>query len=423
MREFGIRLNGERNVKMDKTNLVMIGHVDHGKSTLIGRLLYDAGEIMPEKFKEIVETSKKLGRDTEFAFLADNLEEEREDAMTIDIIHTPFKSKYEYTIIDCPGHKEFIKNMLTGASQAEAAVLVLSAKENEGIQEQTKRHLFLASMLGIKQLFVAINKMDTINYSEKRFESLKQELIKILKNLDFSNVFFIPISAKKGDNVFKKSEKMNWYRGDELIKILDKNISPLESSSDKPLRFLVQDLYNVGNEKIVVGKIETGRLKKSSEVLFNLAGQKGIVNSIKGSDEDKKEAVAGENIGITFDEVNFSEIKRGEVVSNLDEKPKVKREFDAEIFLLGEIPLKEQDNIVIRCGTMEAKCRIKIIGIIDSTTGNRIEKKEELDPVDAASIKILTSEPLAIEKFSNIPALGRFLLIKENKIAAAGVIK
>jgi len=307
-------------------NLVIVGHIDHGKSTLIGRLLYDSGAINKDKIKTVKSEVEELNKEEfEFAFIMDNLQEEREGGITIDTIQTPFESKkYVYTIIDCPGHKEFIKNMLTGASQADAAILLLSAKPDEKIQEQTKRHVFLVNMLGIKQIFVAINKLDLVNYSEDSYNELKNDMMNFLLDIgyDKSNITFIPISAKKGDNVFKKSENMPWYKGETLIEILDKNVKLLEPLNKKSLRLPIQDIYEINGKKILVGLVETGKLSIGDNVSFKPSNISGKVTSIEKWNEKLNVVEAGESIGFTID-ADISNIKRGDVCSLSINKPKV----------------------------------------------------------------------------------------------------
>ncbi|MEM7820229.1 MAG: GTP-binding protein, partial [Candidatus Aenigmatarchaeota archaeon] len=244
-------------------NLVTIGHVDHGKSTLVGRLLYDSGNIKEEDMRKLKEIAKELKKETfEFAFVMDKLKEERERGVTIDIMHTRFDTpKYYFTIIDAPGHRDFVKNMITGASQADAAILVCSAKE--GVQEQTKEHVFLIKVLGVKQMIVAINKMDAVNYDKAKFETLKTDLTKLLQTVgyDVSKILFIPVSAYAGDNVVKKSTNMPWYTGPTLFETLDTLVVPPQPI-DKPLRLPIQDVYTItGIGTVPVGRVETGILK------------------------------------------------------------------------------------------------------------------------------------------------------------------
>ncbi|MCD6476856.1 MAG: GTP-binding protein [Candidatus Aenigmarchaeota archaeon] len=407
-------------------NLVIVGHIDHGKSTLIGRLLYDSGAINKDKIKTVKSEVEELNKEEfEFAFIMDNLQEEREGGITIDTIQTPFESKkYVYTIIDCPGHKEFIKNMLTGASQADAAILLLSAKPDEKIQEQTKRHVFLVNMLGIKQIFVAINKLDLVNYSEDSYNELKNDMMNFLLDIgyDKSNITFIPISAKKGDNVFKKSENMPWYKGETLIEILDKNVKLLEPLNKKSLRLPIQDIYEINGKKILVGLVETGKLSIGDNVSFKPSNISGKVTSIEKWNEKLNVVEAGESIGFTID-ADISNIKRGDVCSLSINKPKVVNKIKGEIFLLGTLDINTDDTgLIIRCGTGETKCKIEKIEKINSENGKSESIVEKLNVAEAGVVDILLENPLAIDKFSEIAQLGRFVIIKNNNVAASGII-
>jgi len=296
---------------LQKINLVVVGHKDHGKSTLIGRLLFDSKAILEQKLQEIEDELKKSGKEEfKFAFILDSLEEERRGGLTIDVMQTPFKTKkYLYTIIDCPGHREFIKNMLTGASQADAAILVVSAKE--GIQDQTKQHLFLIKTLGISQLILAVNKMDKVNYDAGRFEEVSKKLKEILSSLGYGKVPIIPVSAFVGDNAFKRSEKMQWYDGLTLVETLDKTISPSTLPLNKPLRGCVQDIYEVEKRKIVVCKVETGVLESGNVVLFCPSGKKGLVRNVEVFGREARKAEPGDSVGLVvdgIDEIKYSEI-------------------------------------------------------------------------------------------------------------------
>lgn len=410
---------------MQKINIVVIGHIDHGKSTLMGRLLYDSGSLPEEKIEEVKKTAEKLGKDMELAFFIDSLEEEREDAMTIDIMHIPLKiNGREYLLIDCPGHKELIKNMLSGASEADRAILIISAKKDEGVQEQTKRHLFLAKMLGIEQVFIVINKMDEVSYNEERFNEIKNTINKFLikLNYDYKKIFFVPISAKLGENILKKSEKMRWYEGDCLIDLLEKNISTPLPVIERQLIGLVQDIYDIESKRLIITKVESGKIRVNDEIILNLCRQKGKIKSIRIYGEERDFAEAGESIGLEIENVDLDKIRRGEVISKT-ELNKV-REISAEIFLLLDEEIKEGESLEIRCGTAEAECQLyKIEKIVDSSTAEEIiEKKGIISPREAATAILKLSEPMIIEKFSYIPSLGRFLLIKNNKIVAAGIV-
>ena len=413
-------------MQSQKANVVIIGHVDHGKSTLIGRLLYDSGSLQDEKIEEVKKTAEKLGKEMEFAFFIDSLEEEREDAMTIDIMHIPLKiNNRDYLLIDCPGHKELIKNMLSGASEAHSAILVISAKRDEGVQEQTKRHLFLAKMLGIEQIFIAVNKMDEVSYSKERFDEIQQTLNEFLKKLNFysNQIFFIPISAKLGENIFKKSERMEWYNRECLTELLEKNVSAQQLSSAKPFIGLVQDIYNIKNEKIVIVKVEEGRISVNDNIIFNLSQHREKIAGIKIFGEKRNFAEAGESVGLEIKNLNADDIKRGEVASKVILNKT--KNIEARIFVLSELSLNESDSLQIICGTAERECKLfEIEEKIDSSTCEKIRgEKREIGYTETALVLLKLSEPITAEKFSEIPVLGRFLLIKNNKIVAAGIIK
>jgi elongation factor 1-alpha len=413
-------------MELPKINIVIIGHIDHGKSTLIGRLLYDAGAIKTGRMKELEETTKQLQKDFEFAFVMDSFEEEVLGGLTIDTIQTPFKSKkHLYTIIDCPGHKEFIKNMITGASQADAGILVISAKEGEGVQEQTKRHVFLAKLLGIKQLFVVVNKMDTVNYEKEKFEDICKEARKFFSSVGFDpeKIHFIPISAKEGDNVFKKSDKMLWYTDLTLIDTLDNEVTEPTSPVDKPLRIPVQNVFKMGEEEIIVGKVETGVLRTGDDVLFKPSSITGTVLSIEMFGEKKDKAIPGESIGFRVN-CGCSNLKRGEVCSNMKNPASVSKNFEAEVALISDLDINSSEKLLMRCGTAEVECEVnKIIQRVDSSSGVVIEESaKSIKSGEAGSVKFISSLPIVLERFSELPQLGRFILIKENRIVAIGIV-
>ena len=279
-------------------NLVTIGHVDQGKSTLVGRLLWDTGNVPEQVMKKIEEKAKELKKESfKFAFLMDRMKEERERGVTIDVMHQRFDTKkYYYTIIDAPGHRDFVKNMITGASQADVAILVVGAKD--GVMPQTKEHVFLVRTLGVKDLIVVINKMDEVNYDQKRYEEVKKDVENLLKTVgyDTSKILFIPISAWYGDNVAKRSDKMPWYDGPILLEALDA-VEPPELPVDKPLRIPVQDVYNIkGVGMVLVGRVETGKLKPGDKIIVEPAHKEAEVKSIEMHHEPLPEAKAGDNI-------------------------------------------------------------------------------------------------------------------------------
>jgi elongation factor 1-alpha len=401
----------------------VIGHKDHGKSTLIGRLLYDSKAIQEQKLDEIRAELKQTGkRKFEFAFLLDSLEEERKGGLTIDIMQTPFKSKkYLYTIIDCPGHKEFIKKMLTGASQADAAVLVVSAKE--GVQDQTRQHTFLIKTLGIKQLVVAINKMDKVGYKESSYRKICNKLKQILQSLGYYDVLMIPISAMKGDNVYRKSRKMEWYKGFTLIETLDKKIAPPLLPLNKPLRGVVQDVYPYEKGKqIIACKIETGLLTPGKEVVFNPSGKKGRLKKILSFGTAMEKVEPGESVGLLIDKINA--VERGEVLSYPENQPMKIKAFTAEIILFSDVSLKEGDEITIRYGTAEKKCKVQqILSEIDPVNLTvRVRYPKVLKEEKVGEVELLALDPICLEKYSDFPELGRFVIKGKKGTAAAGIV-
>jgi elongation factor 1-alpha len=408
-------------LSLPKINLVVVGHKDHGKSTLIGRLLYDSNAIPELKLQEIREELKSGGKEFEFAFILDSLEEERTGGLTIDIMHAPFKSeKYFYTIIDCPGHKEFIRKMLTGASQADAAVLVTSAKE--GIQDQTKEHLFLVKTLGIKQLVVAASKMDMIGYDEEKFRKFSCGLEKMLGSLGYCDVPVVPVSAFEGENVTKPSGKMEWYRGKSLIEVLDETVKPPKPLSEKPLRCVVQDVYEIEGQDVAVCKVETGKLKTGKSVVVMPVAQKGVVEKIESFGETVREANPGDSVGIILK--GTSSPKRGYVLVSPQENLSPTKEFVAELIVFGDLVLREGDQVPIRLGTAETECRVQnILEKIDAVNLTVMEEKpQSLESGEVGKIVFQTTEPLYVEEYSEFSELGRFVIIGKKGATAAGIV-
>jgi len=401
-------------------NVVLVGHVDHGKSTLIGRLLYDSESIKDERVEEIQKLAEEYKRKFEFAYFLDSFEDELKEERTIDTVSLMFKSKKNfYTITDVPGHKEFIKNMLTGASHAEVAVLVVSAEE--GVQEQTRRHMFLLKMLGIKQVFVVVNKMDIKDYKKERFEEVKEQISKLLDSFDYATeeMLFIPVSAMEGDNIYTYSEQMEWYDGLKLIDALD---DVTLEGKEKPLRFAVQDIYKVEDEETIVGRVESGILRRADNVIFEPSGVKAEVEKIKVFEGELAEATTGDSISVTIGDGGLRGIKRGAVFGLVESPPKPTKQFLGEVVLLGK-ELKKGETLELRCGTAKVECEIREIKEkINSETGEVIETNPNgINEHDAATI-VFATEPLVVEEFAEIPELGRFVLVKANKNIGAGVV-
>ena len=396
-------------------NVVIIGHVDHGKSTLIGRLLYDSESITEGRVEEIQKLAEEYRRRFEFAYFIDSFDDELREERTIDTTGVMFKGQqHVYAITDVPGHKEFIKNMLTGASHADVAVLVVAA--DEGIREQTGRHAFLINMLGIKQLSVLVNKMDLVDYRQEVFESIKGGVSKLLGSFGYSGTDFIPASAMEGDNIYKASLRMKWYQGPTLIQVLDR----VEVGRElRPLRFAVQDTYSVDSQRVVVGRVESGTLRRGDQVVFQPSGVRGRIEDMKVFHSEIQKAEQGDSIGIVIDD----EVNRGDVCGLLEAPPVATTEFLGEAVLL-EKDLRKGDRLELRCGTARVGCEVKEIRErINSETGEVMERQpSEISENDAATI-IFATEPLVVEKFSEIPELGRFVLVKEGNIGAGVVLE
>jgi len=406
-------------IKKDTSKIVIIGHVDHGKSTLIGRLLLETGSLPKDKLAEVKKISRELGKDTEIAYLADHLKEERERNITIDTTQIFFHTrKKNYVIIDVPGHVEFIKNMLTGASHAEDAVLIIDA--NEGIMEQTRRHAFLISFLGIRSLVIVVNKMDLLGYEESKFNEIKDQISSFMAQACIPIDKIIPISAKEGVNVFKRSRKTPWYRGMTLIEVLD-SIRHTSQIRKEPLTLPIQDVYTSGNETIVAGKITSGRIKAGQDIAILPSGNKATIDKIKVFRETANYAGIGENIGIILSDP--AGVKRGQVITEATDKIKPKKQFEANIFWMSGHPLKVGDKLLLRCETQEVDCQVqKIVKTVDSSTleiiGNNVER---LDLNQAGIAEFLPARPIVIEDPGFIRELGRFVLEKDNVPIAAGM--
>ncbi|BAM70210.1 elongation factor 1-alpha [Methanothermobacter sp. CaT2] len=397
-------------------NLAFIGHVDHGKSTLVGHLLLQAGAIAEQQLAD--------GED-KFRFVMDRLSEERERGVTIDLAHAKFETdKYEFTIVDCPGHRDFVKNMITGASQADAAVLVVAV--DDGVMPQTKEHVFLSRTLGINQLIVAINKMDLVNYDEEKFNALKDEVAALIKTVGYkpSDVEFIPLSAFEGDNITSKSENTPWYKGKTLVEALDDLEAP-EKPVDLPLRIPIQDVYSItGVGTVPVGRVETGVLKKGENVIFEPAGVSGEVKSIEMHHEMIEQAEPGDNIGFNVRGVGKNDIRRGDVAGHLDNPPKVAKEFTAQIVVLqhpGVITVGYTP--VFHCHTAQVACTfLELVQKMNPATGQVEEENPDfLKTGNAAVVRVKPTKPLVIEKIKDIPHMGRFAIRDMGQTVAAGM--
>jgi elongation factor 1-alpha len=407
-------------------NLVTVGHVDHGKSTLVGRLLFDSGAIKQEDLRKFKELATELKKETwEFAFAMDRLKEERERGLTIDLMHRRFDTqKYYFTVIDAPGHRDFVKNMITGASQADAALLVCSAKE--GVQEQTKEHVFLIKVLGVNQIIAAINKMDSVNYDEAKYKETKDNLEKLLKSVgyDTSKILFVPTSAYIGDNVVKKTDNLKWYAGPTLLEAFDTLTVP-PKPIDKPLRLPVQDVYTItGIGTVPVGRVETGVLKTGDTIVFEPAGVSGEVKTIEMHHEQIPQAIPGDNVGFSVRGVNKTDIRRGDVAGHTTNPPKVAKEFTAQIIVLHHPNVVTKGYTpVFHCHTAQVACKItEIQKKIDPKTGATIQENPDfIKTGDAAIIKCVPNKPFVIEPSKELPQLARFAIRDMGQTVAAGI--
>lgn len=405
---------------MEILRFVIVGHVDHGKSTLIGRLLYDTGSISPDKIKEVRKVSAELGRETEFAYLLDHLEEERQQGITIDTTQVFFKShKRRYVIIDAPGHVEFVKNMITGASQAEAAILIVDAKE--GIKEQTRRHVYILSMLGLKDVVVVFNKMDLVGFGEETFNTLKEETEEFMESTNIAVAFYVPVSAKKGDNVANRSGNMHWYKGPTILESLDL-LKAKTSQQDKFLIFPVQDVYTIDSKRIAVGRIEGGTIKVGQEIKILPDGKTTRVKSIEKFLEKKDVASTGESIGITTYDPVF--LDRGNIICEDEKDLYLTDTLYANVFWLAKDNLDIKEVITMRCATQEVFCKVEHIEKrINSSTLEVIEENASfLKNLEIGKLKIKTKRSIAVKEFREARELGRFVFVKRQNICAGGIV-
>ncbi len=404
-----------------KLRVVFVGHVDHGKSTLIGRILHDTGALPEGKVEEIKKASAAEGMGFEFAFLLDALLEEQKQNVTIDTTEINFRTpQRQYAIIDAPGHKEFLKNMITGASRADAAILVISA--DEGVREQSRRHAYLLGMLGIKHVIVIVNKMDLVDYSEKRFREIEQEYRKFLRELGSDARTFIPASAKEGENVAKASMKMKWYCGASVLEALDL-LEPQHRDVDLPLRFCVQDVYRFDGRRIIAGRIETGTLRAGDQLVFSPANKSSVVAAIeRWNVEENGPAVAGDSIGITLSEQIF--VERGYVASHENETPIEANRFHADVFWIVREPLRIGHLYGLRLATQDVKCEIvSIERVTDSSTlESKVDGREQLERNEIGRLIIQTRGRLVIDNHDRIPNLGRFVIIDDGQICGGGTV-
>ncbi len=418
-------------------NVVVMGHVDHGKSTTIGHLFYLTKTIDERTIQRYEDEAKTLGKSTfKFAWVLDKFKEERERGLTIDLSFWKFETpKYFFTVIDAPGHRDFIKNMITGTSQADGAILFISAKTGEyeagiGSGGQTREHAFLAKTLGVSQLVVAINKMDdaTVKWNQERYEDVRNGASDLLKITGYriENISFVPTSGWTGDNLAVKSKNMPWYKGPTLVQALD-NFTVPSKPVNKPLRLPIQDVYTItGVGTVPVGRVETGVMKVGDQIIIMPSGNRGEVRSIETHHTMIPEAGPGDNIGFSVKGISRSDARRGDVIGLVSDPPSVVKEFIGQIIVIhhptaiatGYTPVLHSHTVTMACTFTE------LIQKIDPRTGQVVEEKPDyLKTGDGALVKFKPLRPIVIETYTDFPPLGRFAIRDMGSTVAAGVVR
>ena len=406
-------------------NLVIAGHVDHGKSTIIGRMLADTDSLPEGKLEQVKETCRKNSKPFEYAFLLDALKDEQAQGITIDSARVFFQTDFrQYIILDAPGHIEFLKNMVTGAARAEAALLVIDA--SEGVRENSRRHGYMLSMLGIKQIAVVVNKMDLVDYDEDTYNQIVAEYTDFLAELGMEAETFIPVSGMLGDNVADKSENMDWYQGQTVLEQLD-SFENEALPHNKPFRMPVQDVYKFtkggDDRRIVAGTVGAGELNVDDEVVFYPSGKKSTVKSIEGFEEDKQHKVkVGKATGFTLDEQIY--ITRGELAARADEaEPQVSARIKANLFWLARQDLVKDKVYNLKLGTAKVKARLeKINRVIDASNLNQDEGKEKIERHDVAEVVFKLDKAMAFDLAGEIEETSRFVVVDDFEIAGGGII-
>lgn len=416
-------INPDAQKARDLLRIVIVGHVDHGKSTLVGRLFHDTGSLPDGKYESIKAMCERRGVPFEYAFLMDALQAERDQGITIDTSQIWFKTEArDYTIIDAPGHKEFLKNMITGAAQSDAALLIIDAAE--GVREQSRRHGYLLHLMGVRQVAVAVNKMDMVDYEEEQFRLIEEEYRAYLKSIDVEPTFVIPVSAREGDNIASQSSNMPWYKGPNIVKALD-SFLPNAPLVDQALRFPVQDVYKFDQRRIIAGRIESGRLNVGDKLVFSPSNKTARVESIEhwtARDDftPPTEAAAGESVGITLDEQIF--VERGELISHEKDAPIETDVFRARLFWLAHEPLTAGKTYKLKLGTFEAPVTVQKVDRIIDTSDLSNSDSEMVERNQVAEVTIRARRMLALDEFTDNGRTGRFVLVDKYDIAGGGII-
>ena len=398
-------------------SVAFVGHVDHGKSTLIGRLLYDTGAVSPERLAEIGLTQE--GEGAELAHLLDYLKEEREQGISIDTAQVFFQTATrDYVFIDAPGHREFIKNMMTGACEADAAMLLVDAAE--GVGRQTWRHAFLLSLLGVQQCVVVINKMDLVGFEQKRFDALRKSLLELLARVGLSGATVIPASAKLGDNVAIPSDNMPWYDGPVVLEAIES--LAVTETAQLPMRFSIQDTYDFDGQRIHPGRVESGVLRVGDMARVLPGGFYVTIESIRRFPADSSVAEAGTCVGVILSE--DEKIRRGQVLGDPNDLPVSTDTFSAKLFWLAEEPLRKRDAFTVRVACQEGTCIVnRIHQRVDTATLDVVEEEaDHLEANEVGEMDMIAQSPIILEKATRNPALGRIILERDGDVVGAGVV-
>lgn len=415
----------ETKVKKDDMNIVIVGHVDHGKSTLIGRLLADTGSLPEGKLDQVKEECRRNSKPFEYAFLLDALKDERSQGITIDTSRCFFQTKKrKYTIFDAPGHMEFLKNMITGAARAQAAILIIDVKE--GVQENSRRHGYMLSMLGIKHMAIAINKMDLVSYSAKEYEKVKLEYTEFLSQLNINPDFVLPVSAINSDNIITKSENMPWYKGMSILEIMD-SFSCEEEKENQVFRMPVQDVYKFTRDgddrRIVVGTVDTGSVRVGDEIVFYPSRKKSNIKSIESFHTLPKETIqAGMAAGFTLQEQIY--ITRGELMTIASQKkPKISSIIYANIFWLSKKSLNKESTYYLKVGCEKVKVKLEeVVRVINSSDLHETTKKNYVECNEVAECILKTDKAIAFDLVKDNAATSRFVIVDHYEIAGGGII-
>lgn len=400
--------------------IVFVGHVDHGKSTLVGRIFHDTGSLPDGKLDQIKLTCERRGVPFEWAFLMDALQAERDQNITIDTSQIWFNTETRpYVIIDAPGHREFLKNMITGAASADAAFLLIAA--NEGVREQSRRHGYMLSLLGIRQVVVLVNKMDAVGYDSHVFANIEREYREFLGEIGLDPIRFIPVSAREGDNVAQRPTTMPWYDGPTVLEALD-NFALPRFDTELPLRFPIQDVYRFDDRRIIAGRVEAGKLAVGDELVFQPHDKVGVVASIqRWSDPSTGPAVAGESVGITLTEQIF--VERGHVGGHRKDQPHVSNRFRANLFWMGRTPLQKGVNYKIKLATQEISVQVaELVRVIDASTLEEVDRGGELHRDDVAEVILETKTAVGIDLHNRVMAMGRFVIVDGYDLAGGGIV-